>query len=87
MCIRPSPFGGGVWGQKSLTIITINNYYVHQRLLVDLEKREAQLRDQEEELKQRDIEISRLVGELRQYQAQLQRLEQVGLKSYTYVYM
>ena len=52
-----------------------------------MEKRDAQLRDQEEELRQRDIEISRLVGELRQCQAQLQRLEQVGLKSYTYMYM
>ena len=45
-----------------------------QRLRTDLENREAQLRAQEEDLKQRDAEISRLIAEL--CQAQLQR-EQV----------
>ena len=47
-----------------------------------MEKRDAQLRDQEEELKQKDIEISRLIGELGQCQAQLRRLEQVCLKTF-----
>ena len=49
---------------------------IYQRLCVDLENREAQLRAQEEELEQRDADISRLLGELRQCQAQLHR-EQV----------
>ena len=48
-----------------------------QRLLADLECREAQLRAQEEELKQRDTDISRLMSELRQCQIQLQT-EQVN---------
>ena len=52
---------------------------LYQRLLADMEKRDAQLRDQEEELKQKDVEISSLIGELRQCQAQLRRLEQVYL--------
>ena len=44
---------------------------IYQRLLADLENGEAQLRAQEEELEQRDAEISRVMGELRQCQAQL----------------
>ena len=44
-----------------------------QRLHADLEDREAQLRAQEEEMKQRDAEISRLLGELRDCRAHLQR--------------
>ena len=44
-----------------------------QRLRADLEDREARLRAQKEEMKQRDAEISRLLGELRSCQAQLQR--------------
>ena len=44
-----------------------------QRLRADLEDREAWLRAQEEEMKQKDAEISRLLEELRDCQAQLQR--------------
>ena len=44
-----------------------------QRLCADLENREAQLRAQEEEMKQRDAEISTLKEELRRYQAHLER--------------
>ena len=43
-----------------------------QRLRADLEDREAQLRAQEEEMKERDAETNRLLGELRKCQAQLQ---------------
>ena len=43
-----------------------------QSLHADLGDREAWLRAQEEETKQRDAEISRLLGELRRCQAQLQ---------------
>ena len=43
-----------------------------QSLCADLEDREAQLRAQEEETKQRDAEIDKLLGELRRCQAQLQ---------------
>ena len=39
-----------------------------------MEKRDAQLRDQEEELKQKDVEISRLGRELRQCQTQLEQV-------------
>ena len=49
-----------------------------QRLHTDLENREAQLRAQEEDLKQRDAENSRLITEL--CQVQLQR-EQVRLNA------
>ena len=51
-------------------LITLCTYI--QSLHADLENREARLRAQEEETKQRDAEISRLLGELRRCQAQLQ---------------
>ena len=43
-----------------------------QSLRADLEEREARLRAQEEETKQRDAEISRLLGELRRCNVRLQ---------------
>ena len=43
-----------------------------QSLRADLGDRETRLRAQEEEMKQRDAEIGRLLGELRRCQAQLQ---------------
>ena len=42
-----------------------------QRLHADLEDKEARLRAQEEEMKERDAEINRLLGELRRCQTQL----------------
>ena len=42
-----------------------------QHLRADLEDREARLRAQEEEMKERDAEINRLLGELRRCQTQL----------------
>ena len=46
-----------------------------QSLRADLEDREAQLRAQEEEMKERDAEINRLLGELRKCQTQLLGLQ------------
>jgi chromosome segregation ATPase len=45
--------------------------YIIQSLRADLEDREARLRAQEEEMKERDTEINRLLGELRRCQTQL----------------
>ena len=42
-----------------------------QSLHADLENREVRLRAQEEEMKKRDAEINRLLGELRRCQTQL----------------
>ena len=46
-------------------------YYAYQSLRADLEEREAQLKAQEEEMKERNAEITRLLGELRRCQTQL----------------
>ena len=46
-------------------------YGTLQSLRTDLEEREARLRTQEEEMKQRDAEINRLLEELRRCGAQL----------------
>ena len=45
-------------------------YLYIQSLFLELEDREARLRAQEEEMKVRDAEINRLLGELRQLQRQ-----------------
>ena len=57
-----------------IAIMIIIILLLYQRLLADMEKRDAQLRDQEEELKQKDVEISRLGRELRQCQTQLEQV-------------
>ena len=46
-----------------------------QSLQADFEDREARLRAQEEEMKERDAEINRLLGELKQCQTQLLGLQ------------
>ena len=56
-------------GKHSRLVVShVHNNYV-------LQGREAQLRAQEEEMKERDAEINRLLGELRRYQTQLLRLQ------------
>ena len=53
-----------------LGVIIILCTYI-QSLRADLEDREARLRAQEEEMKERDAEINRLLEELRRCQTQL----------------
>ena len=52
-----------------------------QSLQADLEDREARSRTQEEEMKERDAEINRLLGELKQCQTQLLGLQVYRQKS------
>ena len=58
-------------------MIVILCTYDVQCLRADLEDREARLRAQEEEMKERDAEINTLLGELWRCQAQLLGLQVV----------
>ena len=54
--------------------MAMNDNMMMQRLHADLEDREVRLRVQEEEMKQRDAEIRRLLGELSWVQLQRQQV-------------
>ena len=56
-------------------LISNNSIVIHmQRLHAGLEARETQSRAKEEEMKQRDAEINRLLGELRRCQELLRQV-------------
>ena len=57
-----------------LYVTGISHHAYLQRLRIDLEEREAHLRAKEEEMKQRDAEIGRLIGELRRCQDLLRQV-------------